>query len=62
MVARSYGVSLLILADGIIVLPLKEIFADSGRLISAGEVVGSAGGDSSLWVYPGDARIVSSAC
>ena len=61
MVARSFGVSMSILADGVIVLPLREISADPGQLISAGKVVASAGGDSSLGVHPGDARMVSSA-
>ena len=61
MVTRSFGVSVSISANGTIVLSLGEISADPGRLISAGEVVGSAGEDSSLGVHPGDARMVSSA-
>ena len=36
MVARSFGVSVMISANGIIVLPLGEISTDPGRLISAG--------------------------
>ena len=60
MVTRFFGVSVLILADGIIMLPLRETSADPGRLVSAGEVVCSPGGDSLLGVHPGDARMVSS--
>ena len=48
MVTRSFGMSVPILAKGIIVLPLGAISEDPSRLISAGKVVGSAGGDSSL--------------
>ena len=42
-------------------LPLGEISADPGRLMSDGKVVGSASGDSLLGVHPGSARMVSSA-
>ena len=57
MVTRFFGATVSILADGIIMSLLGAISADTGRLVSAGEVVDSAGGASSSGVHPGDARM-----